>query len=57
MVNFLFTKDQRVTVRATDEVGIVVYCSTDPTTSAPFYGVKFVDGTVRPIAENELWPA
>lgn len=60
MVNFLFKKDQRVKVRTTGEVGTVEYCSTasaDPNPDVPFYRVKFADGMVRVIAENELWPA
>jgi hypothetical protein len=60
MVNFLFTKGQRVRLKATGEVGRVEYCSTDPTTNAPFYQVRFdegKDGKTERIAENELAPA
>jgi hypothetical protein len=57
MVNFLFREGQHVKVKATGEVGTVVYCSTEPTTNVPFYRVRFADGTARLIAENELWPA
>ena len=52
----MFTKGQRVKVKATGEVGIVEYGSTDPTTNVPFYQVRFDDGKTRLIAENELWP-
>jgi hypothetical protein len=57
MVNFLFTKGQRVKVKATGEVGRVEYCSTESTTNVPFYRVRFADGTARLIPESELWPA
>ena len=57
MGSFLFEKGQSVKVRATGEVGTVEYFSTDPTTNAPFYRVRFADGTTRLIPENELWPA
>jgi len=56
MADFVFTKGQRVKVKATGEVGIVEYGSTDPTTNVPFYQVRFDDGKTRLIAENELWP-
>ncbi len=57
MVNFLFTKGQRVKVKATGEVGRVEYCSTESTTNVLFYRVRFADGTARLLPERELWPA
>jgi hypothetical protein len=58
MVIFLYKEGQPVKEKLTEKVGTVVSCSTtEGTTIVPFYRVKFADGTVRPIAENELWPA
>jgi hypothetical protein len=57
MDDFLFTEGQRVKAKTTGEIGTVVRCDRDPTTNAPFYRVRFADGTVIPIPESELWPA
>jgi hypothetical protein len=56
MTNFLFTRDDRVKVKETGEVGTVEYGDTDTTTKVTFYQVRLDDGTTRPVAESHLLP-
>jgi hypothetical protein len=57
MVNFLFREGQHVKVKATGEVGTVVYRSTDWTVEeVPFYELRLDDGRTQRFAESDLCP-
>jgi hypothetical protein len=57
LVNFLFREGQRVKVKATGEVGTVVYCSTDWTVQeVRFYDLRFDDERTQRFAESDLCP-
>lgn len=56
MDKFLYTVGQPVKDKGTGEVGTVDSCDRESTTNVPFYRVRFANGEVRSISENELWP-
>jgi len=55
-VTFSFEIGQRVKVRKSGELGRVKRRDVEPTLSIPYYEVELDDGTVKRIAEKELWP-
>jgi len=51
---FRFQRGQLVRVKDTDEVGEVIYCSTEPTLEIPFCQVRFDGGRMQRVAESDL---